>query len=84
MILKRFVFQKIKKLLTNEKVTDLDAARLVMLYALRYERHSNNDIVGLEEMLRKKGVPENLTKVDITCTSKPDALLMSTSGFKFV
>lgn len=55
--------QKIKKLLSSERITDLDATRLVMLYALRYERHSNNDIVGLEELLRKKHVPEKLIKM---------------------
>lgn len=48
--------QKIKALLNDEKVTQLDKLRLVMLYALRYESHSNNDVSGLVETLRKKGV----------------------------
>lgn len=34
-----------------------------MLYALRYEKHANNDIVGLVEALKHRGVPEHLTKV---------------------
>lgn len=29
-----------------------------MLYALRYETHSNNDISGLVDALRKRGVPD--------------------------
>ena len=45
---------------------DIDAARLVMLYALHYEKHTNNDIVGLVDALRHRGVPENLTKVSFT------------------
>jgi hypothetical protein len=34
-----------------------------MLYALRYEEHTNNDIVGLVDALKRRGVPEHLTKV---------------------
>jgi len=34
-----------------------------MLYALRYEKHTNNDIVGLVDVLKQRGVPEHLTKV---------------------
>jgi hypothetical protein len=30
--------------------------RMVMLYALRYESHSNNDVSGLVDALRKRGV----------------------------
>ncbi|WAR00623.1 VPS45-like protein [Mya arenaria] len=50
--------QKIKTLLNNNKVTQLDKLRLVMLYALRYESHSNNDVAGLVETLRKQGIGE--------------------------
>ncbi|XP_022331631.1 vacuolar protein sorting-associated protein 45-like [Crassostrea virginica] len=50
--------QKIKSLLSNEKIQQVDMLRLVMLYALRYESHSNNDISGLMDVLRKKGVSD--------------------------
>uniref|UniRef100_K1PGB5 Vacuolar protein sorting-associated protein 45 n=1 Tax=Magallana gigas TaxID=29159 RepID=K1PGB5_MAGGI len=50
--------QKIKSLLSNEKLQPVDMLRLVMLYALRYESHSNNDISGLLDVLRKKGVSD--------------------------
>lgn len=54
--------QRIRRLLANDRVQNFDAARLVMLYTLRYEKHANNDIVGLIDALRKRGVPEDLTK----------------------
>ncbi|KAH0539669.1 vacuolar protein sorting-associated protein 45 [Cotesia glomerata] len=55
--------QKIKKLLNNPKVRDIDATRLVMLYALHYEKHTNNEIGTLVEMLKKREVPEKYTKL---------------------
>lgn len=55
--------QHVRRLLTNEKVRHEDAAKLVMLYALRYENHSNNDTNGLMELLKRKGASERLTKV---------------------
>lgn len=39
--------------------------RLVMLYALRYESHSNNDISGLLDVLRKKGVSDKQRSVGL-------------------
>ncbi|XP_018570504.1 vacuolar protein sorting-associated protein 45 [Anoplophora glabripennis] len=54
--------QSIKKLLNNEKVRSTDAVKLVMLYALRYQNHSNNDLNGLIETLKKKGVSERLLR----------------------
>uniref|UniRef100_A0A914VD54 Uncharacterized protein n=1 Tax=Plectus sambesii TaxID=2011161 RepID=A0A914VD54_9BILA len=50
--------QNVRRLLQHEKTADLDATRLVMLYALRYENHPNNDIQGLVQLLRKRGVPD--------------------------
>ena len=41
----------------------MDALRLVMLYALQYEKHSNNDLTGLVEALSRQGVPEKQRKV---------------------
>jgi vacuolar protein sorting-associated protein 45 len=54
--------QSIRKLISNEKIRNTDIAKLVMLYALRYQNHTNNDIVGLIELLKKRGVAERLVK----------------------
>jgi vacuolar protein sorting-associated protein 45 len=55
--------QNVKRLLQNPKVTEFDAVRLVMLYALHYERHSSNSLPGLIVDLRSKGVAEKYRKV---------------------
>ncbi|CAG7734227.1 unnamed protein product [Allacma fusca] len=56
--------QKLKQLLDNNKIRDEDALRLVLLYALRYESHSNNDIVGLVSKLKSRGLSqENIDTV---------------------
>ncbi|XP_072802754.1 vacuolar protein sorting-associated protein 45 isoform X2 [Vicugna pacos] len=55
--------KNIKRLLQNPKVTEFDAARLVMLYALHYERHSSNSLPGLMLDLRNKGVSEKYRKL---------------------
>lgn len=54
--------QSIKKLINNDKIRNTDLAKLVMLYALRYQNHSNNDVVGLIEILKKRGVQEQLIR----------------------
>nr|CAH7720407.1 unnamed protein product [Callosobruchus chinensis] len=54
--------QSIKKLINNDKVRDIDAAKLVMLYALRYQNHSNNDVKSLISLLKKRGVTDSLLK----------------------
>ncbi|XP_071449589.1 vacuolar protein sorting-associated protein 45 [Hetaerina americana] len=54
--------QRIRKVIPMERVRDKDAARLVMLYALKYNKHSNEDIRGLIGLLKKKGVPDSLYK----------------------
>nr|CAI5832649.1 unnamed protein product [Callosobruchus analis] len=54
--------QSVKKLINNDKVRDMDAAKLVMLYALRYQNHSNNDVKSLISLLKKRGVSDNLLK----------------------
>jgi hypothetical protein len=63
--------QKVRGLLSSKKVRDVDAVRLVMLYALRYEKHSNNDISGLIGGLQRRGVPEKLVKVFRTFIHSP-------------
>ncbi|XP_075213228.1 vacuolar protein sorting 45 isoform X1 [Lycorma delicatula] len=55
--------QRIRQVIGNSKVRDEEACKLVMLYALRYKRHSNNDITGLIYALKKRGVPENKTNI---------------------
>ncbi|XP_075236861.1 vacuolar protein sorting-associated protein 45-like isoform X2 [Lycorma delicatula] len=55
--------QRIRQVIGNSKVRDEEACKLVMLYALRYKRHSNNDITGLIYALKKRGLPENKTNI---------------------
>ncbi|KAE8745228.1 hypothetical protein FOCC_FOCC008019 [Frankliniella occidentalis] len=57
------LLEHVRRLIANEKVRHEDAAKLVMLYALRYENHSNNDTSGLIELLKKKGVSDRLVKM---------------------
>ena len=54
------ILQKIKVLIASEKIQHIDMLRMVMLYALRYESHSNNDVSGLVDALRKRGVSDRL------------------------
>nr|SVE88547.1 EOG090X03QA [Daphnia sinensis]SVE89172.1 EOG090X03QA [Daphnia sinensis]SVE91048.1 EOG090X03QA [Daphnia sinensis]SVE91673.1 EOG090X03QA [Daphnia sinensis] len=51
---------KIRKLLVTDQIRDLDAARLVFLYAIRYHKHPSKDIVGLVDLLRRRGTPVRL------------------------
>ncbi|NXI50359.1 VPS45 protein, partial [Chloroceryle aenea] len=55
--------QNVRRLLQNPKVSELDAARLVMLYALHYERHSSGSLPGLLAELRNRGVAEKYRKL---------------------
>lgn len=50
--------QNVRRLLQNPRVSELDAVRLVMLYALRYERHSNSILSALMDELGRRGVSE--------------------------
>uniref|UniRef100_T1IJX7 Vacuolar protein sorting-associated protein 45 n=1 Tax=Strigamia maritima TaxID=126957 RepID=T1IJX7_STRMM len=52
---------KVKQLIKD--ISELDAIRLVLLYALSYESHGNNEALGLIEALKRKGVSEKLTKL---------------------
>ncbi|XP_060535009.1 vacuolar protein sorting-associated protein 45 [Cylas formicarius] len=54
--------QSIKKLLANDKIRHGDAAKLVMLYALRYQNHVNSEVMLLIDMLKRRGVPDKLQK----------------------
>uniref|UniRef100_U3F5M0 Vacuolar protein sorting-associated protein 45 n=1 Tax=Micrurus fulvius TaxID=8637 RepID=U3F5M0_MICFL len=55
--------QSIQRLLQNPRVSELDAVRLVMLYALHYERHSSNSLPGLMQDLKNRRVSERLRKL---------------------
>ncbi|KAI9548420.1 vacuolar protein sorting-associated protein 45 [Dissostichus eleginoides] len=50
--------QSVRRQLLNPRLSELDCVRLVMLYALRYERHSNSILPGLMEELSRRGVSE--------------------------
>uniref|UniRef100_A0A8C7ZC65 Vacuolar protein sorting-associated protein 45 n=1 Tax=Oryzias sinensis TaxID=183150 RepID=A0A8C7ZC65_9TELE len=50
--------QVVRRLLQNPRISELDAVRLVMLYALRYERHSSSILPSLMEDLNRRGVSE--------------------------
>nr|CAG4634697.1 EOG090X03QA [Alona affinis] len=52
--------QKLRRLLSSDQIRDFDCARLVLLYAIRYNKHSNNDLIGLVESLRRRGTPDHL------------------------
>lgn len=54
--------QSIKKLMNNDKIRPTDLAKLVMLYALRYQNNTNNELVGLIDLLKKRQVSERLLR----------------------
>lgn len=58
--IKYFVLQRIKRLVSDEKVSVKDALRLIALYAIRYERHANCDIVGLLNQLKVRSGPTHI------------------------
>lgn len=47
--------QSVKKLLASDKIRPIDATRLVLLYLLRYERTSGNEIKNLRNELQRRG-----------------------------
>ncbi|KAI9359290.1 Sec1-like protein [Zopfochytrium polystomum] len=51
-------FKTLQKLLGESRLLDEEKIRLVILYALRYEKSSSNQTVVLVEALRKSGMPE--------------------------
>uniref|UniRef100_A0A0N5AKF2 Vacuolar protein sorting-associated protein 45 n=1 Tax=Syphacia muris TaxID=451379 RepID=A0A0N5AKF2_9BILA len=46
----------VKRLVQMNQIADIDACRLVMLYALRFEKHSGNDTELLIQLLKGRGV----------------------------
>ncbi|KAG8537899.1 hypothetical protein GDO81_023598 [Engystomops pustulosus] len=55
--------KNVKRLLQNQRLSELDATRLVMLYALHYERHSSNALQSLLADLRNRGVSEKYRRL---------------------
>ncbi|XP_051527223.1 vacuolar protein sorting-associated protein 45-like [Myxocyprinus asiaticus] len=55
--------QNVRRLLQNPRLNELDAVRLVMLYALRYEKHSSSVLPSLMEELNRRGVSERHRKM---------------------
>ncbi|CAF0758458.1 unnamed protein product [Rotaria sp. Silwood1] len=47
------IVQKLKNLIKDDKVRNEDMLRLLCLYALRYERHSNNELNTLKNEIQK-------------------------------
>ncbi|CAG9862169.1 unnamed protein product [Phyllotreta striolata] len=54
--------QGVKKLINSERTRDSDVAKLVMLYALRYQNYNNNDLIGLVELIKRRSVPGRFLK----------------------
>lgn len=46
--------QKVKKLVTEERISVEDALRLILIYSMRYERHANCGTVGLLNSLKAR------------------------------
>ena len=56
--------QRVHALVRDSSIAPEDAAVLVMLYALRYQSHSNNDIRGLVHTLsNRSGGSKSCVKV---------------------
>ena len=56
--------KKIKRLIKNDKIRDLDVLRLLSLYALRYERHASNELNALKyETQKHRKLPEKYIHV---------------------
>ncbi|NXE69343.1 VPS45 protein, partial [Calcarius ornatus] len=55
--------QSVRRLLQSPRLSELDAARLVMLYALRYERHASSGLPALLEELRGRGGSDRYRKL---------------------
>ncbi|CAL4128499.1 unnamed protein product, partial [Meganyctiphanes norvegica] len=55
--------KRVHELVKSTKVREVDAALLVMLYALRYQGHERNDTRGLIGALKKRSVEQQYLKV---------------------
>lgn len=57
------ILQRVHDLVKSPKVREVDAAVLVMLYALRYQGHERNDTRGLIGALKKRNVEQRYLKL---------------------
>ncbi|XP_065194664.1 vacuolar protein sorting-associated protein 45-like [Sycon ciliatum] len=55
--------QNVRRILSMENVRPVDCLRLVLLYAIRYERHGSNEVDALVDMLTRRGLPEKYIKL---------------------
>jgi hypothetical protein len=63
-------------MIADPKIREENKLRLVMLYALRYEKSSNNAIQHLVELLQRQGISDHKTTVSLLDYSIPlDRLL---------
>lgn len=58
-----FALQKLRRLIASDRTRDVDAVRLVLLYALRFEKHSNNEVRAFMEMLRGRSIPDHKLRI---------------------
>ncbi|KAH9370451.1 hypothetical protein HPB48_000303 [Haemaphysalis longicornis] len=54
---------RVRSLIGSSKVRDIDCLRLVILYALHFDKHSSNDLSGLTQMLKGRGISEGLLRM---------------------
>ncbi|XP_053207799.1 vacuolar protein sorting-associated protein 45-like [Panonychus citri] len=54
--------KKVRQLLEDNRVQNIDKLRLVMLYALRFENNSNQEIGELKKILKSKGISDEQIK----------------------
>ncbi|KAI1707895.1 sec1 family domain-containing protein [Ditylenchus destructor] len=50
--------ETLKRLLQHPKTSELNALRLVMLYALRFENNANNSLNSVVDLLKQKNMPQ--------------------------
>ena len=50
-------------MISSDRTREADAIRLVLLYALRYEKHSSSDVRGLLELLRSRGIADHALRI---------------------
>ncbi|CRK91636.1 CLUMA_CG005288, isoform A [Clunio marinus] len=85
--------QRVKKLITEERISIEDALRLILIYAMRYERHANCGTVGLLNALKARNgrthlVPKMLEYIsqsarnELFNTTKIDAVKLTRNLIK--
>lgn len=57
------MLKRVRSLIGSSKVRDIDCLRLVILYALHFDKHSSNDLSGLTQMLKGRGISEGLLRM---------------------